>query len=47
MDDTGGSYPESDIRLSLDLVDDILDDTKCEADETGVEYEVARIVCRN
>ncbi len=47
MDDTGGSYPESDIRLSLDLVYDILDDTKCQAYETGVEYEVARIVRRN
>lgn len=47
MDDTGGSYPESNIRLSLDLVYDILDDTKCQAYETGVEYEVARIMCRN
>lgn len=45
MYDTGRSYPKSGIRLSLDLVDDIFDNTKCETYEAGVEYEVAYIVC--
>ena len=47
MYDTGRSYPESGIGLSLDLVDYIFYDAKCETYETGVEYKVSRIVCWN
>ncbi len=29
MYDTCGSYSESGVTLSLDLIDDVFDDTKC------------------
>lgn len=47
MYDTGRSYPESCIRLSLYLVDDVFDDAKCESYKTGMKYKVTSIVCRD
>ncbi len=47
MYDTGRSYSESGIRSSLDLIDDVFDDTKCEAYEAGVKYKIACVLCGN
>ena len=46
MDDTRGSYPQSSVGFSLDLIDNVFYDTKCEAYDTSVKYEVTCIVCR-